>query len=63
MLAYLAKLAVERGCGRLEWAVLDWNEPAVGFYKKLGAVAMDEWTVFRIHGPSLNRLAAEFDSL
>lgn len=63
MLAYLAKLAVERGCGRLEWGVLDWNEPAVGFYKKLGAVAMDEWTVFRIHGPSLNRLAAEFDSL
>ncbi|HMQ55014.1 MAG TPA: GNAT family N-acetyltransferase [Anaerolineae bacterium] len=63
MLAYLAKLAVERGCGRLEWWVLDWNEPAIRFYRKLGAVSMDEWTVFRVHGPSLDLLAAEFDSL
>ena len=46
MLAYLAKLAVERECGRLEWSVLDWNEPAIKFYKSLGAKPMDEWTIF-----------------
>jgi len=57
LLAWLAKLAVERGCGRLEWAVLDWNAPAVGFYRSLGAVAMDEWTVFRLTGPALEALA------
>ena len=52
----LARLAVERDCGRLEWAVLDWNEPAVGFYRSLGAVPMDEWTVYRLTGPALEKL-------
>jgi GNAT superfamily N-acetyltransferase len=59
LLARLACLAVERGCGRLEWAVLDWNEPAIRFYRNLGAVAMDEWTVFRATGEALKRLAEE----
>ncbi len=59
MLTHLAKLAVERGCGRLEWSVLNWNESAIGFYKSLGAVPMDEWTVFRMTGESLERFAAE----
>lgn len=57
LLSRLARLARERGCGRLEWAVLDWNEPAIRFYRNLGAVAMDEWTVFRATGESLARLA------
>lgn len=58
MLRRLAQLAVQRQCGRLEWAVLDWNEPAIGFYKKLGAVPTDEWTVFRLTGEALLDLAA-----
>jgi GNAT superfamily N-acetyltransferase len=53
LLLQLARIAVERDCGRLEWSVLDWNEPAIGFYKKLGAVAMEEWTIFRLSGPAL----------
>jgi GNAT superfamily N-acetyltransferase len=53
----MARLAVERGCGRVEWSVLDWNEPSIGFYKKLGAVALDEWTTFRLTGDSLTTLA------
>ena len=57
LLAHLAALAVERGCGRFEWSVLDWNEPAIGFYKKLGAKPMDEWTVFRVTGDALRQLA------
>jgi GNAT superfamily N-acetyltransferase len=57
LLLYVARLAKERGCGRLEWSVLDWNEPAIGFYKKLGAVPMREWTVFRVTGESLDKLA------
>jgi GNAT superfamily N-acetyltransferase len=57
LLLYAARLAHERGCGRLEWAVLDWNEPAIRFYKKLGAEAMNEWTVYRIAGEGLKRLA------
>jgi GNAT superfamily N-acetyltransferase len=57
LLRWLAKLAVERGCGRLEWAVLDWNAPAIGFYRSLGAVPMDEWTAFRLTGPALEALA------
>lgn len=57
LLSYLARLAVERGCGRLEWWVLDWNEPAVGFYKRIGARAMDDWTVYRLTGDALERLA------
>ena len=58
LLTYLAHTAVERGCARLEWAVLDWNEPAIGFYKRLGAIPMDEWTVFRLTGSALTTLAA-----
>jgi len=57
LLADLARIALERGCGRLEWAVLDWNEPAIGFYKKLGATPMSDWTVFRLEGAALTRLA------
>lgn len=57
LLVDLAKLAVERDCGRLEWSVLDWNEPAIGFYKSLGAVPMDEWTIFRVTGDSLHQLS------
>src|SRR5690349_9079639 len=53
MLAYLAYLAKDRQCGRLEWWVLDWNESAIGFYKKLGAKPMDEWTVFRVTNDEL----------
>ncbi len=60
LLAYLAKLATERECGRVEWAVLDWNTPAIRFYRKLGAVAKDEWTVHRLAGDALNKLAEEF---
>lgn len=58
LLAHLAQLAVERDCARLEWSVLDWNEPAIGFYKKLGARLMDEWTVMRMDGPALQQLGA-----
>jgi GNAT superfamily N-acetyltransferase len=57
MLAELARLAVARGYRRLEWSVLDWNEPAIGFYRALGARAMDEWTVQRLDGPALEALA------
>jgi GNAT superfamily N-acetyltransferase len=59
LLAHLARLAVERGCGRFEWAVLDWNEPAIGFYRKLGARPLADWTVFRLEGERLARLATE----
>ena len=57
LLSYLAKLAIERGCGRLEWWVLDWNEPAIQFYKRIGAKPMDEWTVFRVDGDNLQKLS------
>lgn len=57
MLAHLAKLCTERDCARLEWSVLDWNDPAIGFYKGLGAKLMDEWTVMRVDGDALARLA------
>jgi len=57
LLSYLARLAVERGCGRLEWWVLDWNEPAIRFYERLGAKPMDEWTVFRVADEALEDLA------
>lgn len=57
LLLYVARLAKERGCGRLEWSVLDWNQPAIDFYKKLGAVPMNEWTVFRVTGQGLDKLA------
>lgn len=57
MLAYLAQVAVERKCGRLEWWVLDWNAPAIQFYQKLGATPMNDWTVFRLTGEALANLA------
>ena len=57
LLVDLAKLTQKRKCGRLEWAVLNWNEPAINFYKKLGAVPMSEWTVFRVAAAALGRLA------
>lgn len=62
MLSYLAELAKERNCSRLEWWVLDWNETATNFYKKLGAVPMDEWTVYRVTGQALIDLGEEFSS-
>jgi GNAT superfamily N-acetyltransferase len=57
LLQHLAALAVARRCGRLEWSVLDWNVDAIGFYEKLGARAQDEWTVYRVTGDALQRLA------
>lgn len=57
MLAHLAKLAVERDCGRLEWSCLDWNEPSICFYKGLGAKALEEWTIFRVTGETLREMA------
>jgi GNAT superfamily N-acetyltransferase len=57
LLAWLARTALERGCGRLEWAVLDWNEPSIGFYRRLGAVAQDEWTAYRLTDAALEQLA------
>jgi GNAT superfamily N-acetyltransferase len=59
LLARLARIAAERGCGRLEWAVLDWNADAIGFYRRLGAVAMTDWTVYRLSGGALAKLAGE----
>lgn len=58
LLSHLAALAIERDCARLEWSVLDWNEPAIGFYRKLGARLMDEWTVMRVDGAELAQLGA-----
>ena len=58
LLSHLAALALERDCARLEWSVLDWNEPAIGFYKKLGARLLDEWTGMRLDGAALDRLGA-----
>jgi GNAT superfamily N-acetyltransferase len=57
LLAAVAARAVERGCGRLEWSVLNWNSPAIGFYRALGARPMEEWTVYRVDGEALWRLA------
>ena len=62
LLSSLAAQAVERGYARLEWAVLDWNQPSIEFYRSLGAVAMDEWTVYRLTGESLRRLAGRTPS-
>ena len=59
LLVHLAKIAHERGCGRMEWAVLDWNEPAIQFYKKLGAAPCDEWTVFRLTRDGIAKLAGK----
>jgi ribosomal protein S18 acetylase RimI-like enzyme len=58
LLAALAVECVRRGYSRLQWSVLDWNEPAIGFYRRLGAIPMDEWTVFRADGPALTALAS-----
>ncbi len=59
LLAELARLAVERGCARLEWSVLDWNEPSIAFYRALGANPMDEWTTYRMTGEALRALAQQ----
>jgi GNAT superfamily N-acetyltransferase len=59
LLAMLARLAADRGCGRLEWAVLNWNEPAIGFYCAIGAKLQDEWTVYRLEEEPLRKLSAE----
>jgi GNAT superfamily N-acetyltransferase len=60
ILSFLAKLSVERKCGRLEWCCLDWNESSIEFYKQMGAVPMDEWTVYRVHDDGLEKLAMKF---
>jgi GNAT superfamily N-acetyltransferase len=57
LLIHLAKIARDHGCGRMEWAVLDWNEPAIQFYRKLGAIPLEDWTVFRLTHNGINRLA------
>jgi len=59
LLQRLAQIAAERGCGRMEWAVLSWNEPAIGFYRKLGARPMEEWTVYRLEREGMTALANE----
>lgn len=59
LLAELARICVERGYARFEWAVLDWNTPAIGFYRALGAAALDEWTVHRLAGPALGAVASQ----
>ena len=58
LMAALARIAVQRDCGRFEWSVLDWNEPAIGFYRRIGAAGMDEWTVQRLEGEALHALAS-----
>ena len=57
LITKLAQIAVERGCGRMEWCCLDWNQPSIDFYRSLGAVSMDEWTTYRLSGESLSKLA------
>lgn len=57
VLEYLANLAQQRGCARLSWAVLDWNQPAIQFYRKLGAIPLDDWTVYELSGTALEQLA------
>ena len=59
LLSQLAKIARERGCGRLEWVCLDWNKPSIDFYKSLGAVPMDDWTIYRVTGDTLTALAEQ----
>jgi GNAT superfamily N-acetyltransferase len=58
LLTHVAGIAVERGCGRMEWSVLDWNEPAVGFYRRLGAQVMDDWRICRLTGETLAQVAS-----
>ena len=57
LLTYLANLTLERGCGRLEWCCLDWNEPSIKFYKSLGAKPLEDWTMYRVDGDALKKLA------
>lgn len=57
LMVRVAQIARERGCGRMEWEVLDWNEPSIGFYKRLGAVPLDDWTKYRLIGDALDQLA------
>ncbi len=59
LLVHLARLAVERGCGRFEWTVLDWNAPAIGFYQQLGAQVLSDWRITRVTGSALSSLAAQ----
>jgi GNAT superfamily N-acetyltransferase len=59
LLARLAQIVIERGCGRLEWSVLNWNEPSIAFYRSLGATPMDEWTTYRLTGDALRTLSLE----
>ena len=59
LLVDLAKIARDRNCGRMEWAVLDWNRPAIEFYRGLGALPLDDWTLFRVTGEALDNLAAQ----
>lgn len=59
LLAHLAKLAKDRGCGRVEWAVLDWNTPSIDFYKSLGAVPMSDWEIFRLTGDAMDKLSRQ----
>ena len=61
LMVRLARIAIERGCGRFEWSVLDWNTPAIDFYRSLGATGMDEWTVQRVSGDALRALAEQQD--
>lgn len=61
MLSFIAKLCVERKCGRLEWWCLDWNQPSIEFYKRMGAAPMDKWTVYRVCDDALDKLAMKFN--
>lgn len=62
ILSFLAKLAIDRKCGRLEWWCLDWNEPSIKFYKQMGAVPMNDWTVYRVSDEALYTLASDYKS-
>ncbi len=59
LLKHIAKIAVERSCGRMEWAVLNWNQPAIDFYKSIGAVPLEEWSIFRLTEPALKKFVIE----
>ncbi len=63
MFSFIAKLAVERDCGRLEWSCLDWNKPSIIFYKKMGAVPLKQWTMYRLTGRNLEKAAEKYSSL
>ena len=62
LLTFLARVAVERGCGRMEWTCLNWNKPSIAFYEKLGAKAMSDWSVYRLEGETLQKAAGLFTS-